>query len=191
MFCCCYRPQRKLQEGNVFTGVCLFTGEGYLWSHALSRGWVSLVQGPFRGYQGVGTHPPQGWVCLGGWVLNPPIHWIPRGMVKKQVVRILLEYFLVTAHKRSLRMLCFYTCLLVILFTGGEYMGRYIPRAGTPPSRYTPWTGTPPWAGTPPREQCMLGDMGNKRTVCILLECILVLFCFFQVDKMGNKNAFQ
>ena len=24
------------------------------------------------------------------------------------------------------------------------------------------------------REQCMLGDTGNKRAVCILLECILV-----------------
>ena len=31
----------------------------------------------------------------------------------------------------------------------------------TPPGRYTP------------REQCMLGDTGNKRTVRILLECIL------------------
>ena len=26
-----------------------------------------------------------------------------------------------------------------------------------------------------PPEQCMLGDTGNKRAVCILLECILVL----------------
>ena len=33
----------------------------------------------------------------------------------------------------------------------------------------------PPKEGTPPREQCMLGDTGNKRAVRILLECILVL----------------
>ena len=32
------------------------------------------------------------------------------------------------------------------------------------------WADTP----TPTREQCMLGDMGNKRAVRILLECILV-----------------
>ena len=48
-----------------------------------------------------------------------------------------------------------------------------------PPGRYTPWVGTPPvagtpphWAGTSPREQCMLGDTGNKRAARILLECI-------------------
>ena len=26
-----YRPPTKLGEGNVFTGVCLFTGGGYPW----------------------------------------------------------------------------------------------------------------------------------------------------------------
>ena len=58
--------------------------------------------------------------------------------------------------------------------------GRYTPRAGTPPGqvhplgRYPPWAGTPPGQLHPPREQCMLGDTGNKRAVHILLECILV-----------------
>ena len=38
------------------------------------------------------------------------------------------------------------------------------------------WDAHPPGpeAGTP-REQCTLGDMGNKRAVRILLECILVI----------------
>ena len=52
------------------------------------------------------------------------------------------------------------------------------PRPGTPPgTRYTPLgPGTPPLGpGTLPREQCMLGDTGNKRAVRILLESILVL----------------
>ena len=49
----------------------------------------------------------------------------------------------VIARKRSLRRLCFYTCLSVILFTGGEYLGR-VP-------------GTPPWAPPPPRTRCSLG----------------------------------
>ena len=41
---------------------------------------------------------------------------------------------------------------------------------GHPPSRYTSLGRY-----TPPREQCMLGDTGNKRAVRILLECFLVL----------------
>ena len=102
-----------------------------------------------------------------------------------------------TARKRSLRRVCFYTCLSVILFTGGgQYLGRYPPGLGTPPrrTRYTPWdqvhppgryplgpgTPPPPGPGTPPLQvppkQCMLGDTGNKRAVRILLECILVQF---------------
>ena len=79
-----------------------------------------------------------------------------------------------TARKRSLRRLCFYICLSVILFTsgGGEVPGqvppgrytaplppgRSTPPAGTPrirynpPGRYTPPAGTPPHPGryTPP-----------------------------------------
>ena len=74
----------------------------------------------------------------------------------------------------------------VILSTGeavpGQVPPRQVhPRAGTLPGqvhplgRYTPRAGTPPWTGTPlPREQCMLGDTANKRAVRILLECILV-----------------
>ena len=100
-----------------------------------------------------------------------------------------------------------FLCLSVILFTGGEYLGRYTPQqvhplAGTPPGRYppltgTPWqvhlpgrytplAGTPPQAGTPPGGYTPPGrytpsacwDMVNKRVVRILLECILVCFQF-------------
>ena len=109
-----------------------------------------------------------------------------------------------TARKRSLRRLCFYTCLSFILFTGGgEYLTRYIPptqtpspQPGTPPganpppdqvypprSRHPPGPGTPPLGqvhplgpGTPP-EQSMLGDTVNVRAVRILLECNLVSSC--------------
>ena len=77
------------------------------------------------------------------------------------------------------------------------------PGPGTPPGRYTPQTrytplpgpgipprtrytppdlvlppGSPPGTRYIPPEQCMLGDTGNKRAVCILLECILVLNSF-------------
>ena len=52
---------------------------------------------------------------------------------------------------------------------------RYTPRDQVhPPGPGTPLDQVhPPGPGTPP-EQYMLGDMGNKRAVCILLECILV-----------------
>ena len=50
------------------------------------------------------------------WIAPPPRqHWLtPQQhypLVNKQVVCILLEFFLVTARKWSLQMLCFYTCL--------------------------------------------------------------------------------
>ena len=65
------------------------------------------------------------------------------------------------------------------------------PRAGTSPAGTLPWEGLPPWAGTPTGryippgryagEQCMLGNMGNKRVVRNLLECILVGFTIPEV----------
>ena len=44
------------------------------------------------------------------------------------------------------------------------------PRSRHPPDQAPPGTRKPP----PPQVHCMLGDMGNKRAVCILLECNLV-----------------
>ena len=46
--------------------------------------------------------------------------------------------------------------------------------AGIPPGTKHPQEQAPPGPGTP-SEQCMLGDSVNKRAVCILLECNLVL----------------
>ena len=74
-----------------------------------------------------------------------------------------VKFLIFTARKRSLWRLYFYTCLSVILFTGGwgvlvPLHGGIHPRAGTPPSRYTPiLAGTPPGqvhppAGTPPSQ---------------------------------------
>ena len=69
--------------------------------------------------------------------------------------------------------------------TGGNTPPQQVhPWAGTPPQQVHPPAGTLPQqahlpgryprAGTPPREQCMLGDTGNKRAVRIPLECILI-----------------
>ena len=55
-----------------------------------------------------------------------------------------------TTHKRSLRRLCFHTCLSVILFTGGSISvhagytpGAQPPRPGTPLGPPLPGPGTP------------------------------------------------
>ena len=77
---------------------------------------------------------------------------------------------------------------------GTPPVGRYTPQAGTPLGRFL-WAGTPPRTryppgpGTPPREQCMLGDTGNKRTVRILLECVLVCFIFSFVFHKPVKES--
>ena len=64
-------------------------------------------------------------------------------------------FSLITARKRSLRRLCFYTCLSV--HRGSTCtdtpqvhpLDRYITQAGTPPCQVHPLAGTP-LAGTPP-----------------------------------------
>ena len=52
---------------------------------------------------------------------------------------------------------------------------RHPMEAGTPQIRHPPGADTPQGADTPSAPaQCMLGDMVNKRAVCILLVCNLV-----------------
>ena len=119
-----------------------------------------------------------------------------------------------TARKRISRRLCFYTCLSVILFTGGRghvWQGGMLGRGcawqggvcgrggvcmacvagGVHGRGHVWWGGTwvagvcvaggHAWQGacvaghTPPSPQRIWQDMVNERTVCILLECILVL----------------
>ena len=64
----------------------------------------------------------------------------------------------ITARKRSLRRLCFYTCLSFILFTGGEYLTRYTPPEQTPPgTRSTPQSRHPPWDQVSPPSRHPLG----------------------------------
>ena len=62
-------------------------------------------------------------------------------------------------------------------------------QTATPPVQTIP----PPWTRHPPEQtppvQCMLGDTGNKRTVRILLECILVVECvLYNVIVMIKHN---
>ena len=79
-----------------------------------------------------------------------------------------VHHNVITVRKRSLRRLCFYTCLSVILFTGVGVSVKV--HAGIHPLG----ADTPsPWGQTPPG--CMPGDTFNKRALRILLECIVVL----------------
>ena len=83
----------------------------------------------------------------------------------------------------------------------GEYLGRYTPCGQVQPRGqvHPPRQVHPPWAGISPRqvhppgqvhprEQCMLGDTGNKRAVRILLECILVYKIFSEEKKHTNMK---
>ena len=81
------------------------------------------------------------WPKLRGWNAHP--HLGNSGCCTDLII---------TARKRSLRRLCFYTCLSFILFTVGEYLTRYPPhQVHTPPqTRYTPGPGTHPPEQTPP-----------------------------------------
>ena len=63
----------------------------------------------------------------------------------------------------------------VILFTGGVC-----------------WHTTPtphPQEQTPYRDQCMLGDAGNKQAVRMLLECILVYLSFPKMFSLNSANS--
>ena len=105
---------------------------------------------------------------------------------------------LVNAHKHSLRRLCFYMCLSVILFTGGGSASVHAgmpppgadppeknPPAADPPQQTPPPGADPPGVDTPPSrhpptpradtpQQSMLRDTVNVWAVRILLECNLV-----------------
>ena len=77
-----------------------------------------------------GTHPTGIHSCFN------VLYW-PR--LAPQFLRPILakkwNILIITAHKRSLRRLCFYRCVSV---HRGEYLGRYPPR-----TRCTPWAGNP------------------------------------------------
>ena len=99
--------------------------------------------------------------------------------------------FLVTARKRSFGQGNIFSrvCQEFCSQGGGglpQLMLGYHPRPGTaqadtPPQADTPWNKLPPPPNRPsranptPPEQCMLGDTVNKRAVCVLLECNLVV----------------
>ena len=80
----------------------------------------------------------------------------------------------ITARKRSLRRLCFYTCLSV---HRGEYLDRYNPGQVHPLGPGTPRSRRPLPEQTP-SGAVHVGRYGQqaKRAVRFLLECILV-FC--------------
>ena len=86
---------------------------------------------------------------------HPVCHACQRGTMTVQVNMMLV--MIITVSKRSLRRLCFYTCLSVILFTGRVPGQVPPPGLGTPPppgTRYTPhetrYTPLLLGPGTPP-----------------------------------------
>ena len=120
-------------------------------------------------------------------------------MTAKEVIRFQSQVnsLIFTACKRSLGQGNIFTPVCQLFCSQGGVPGQVPPR-----TRYTPWDQVhPPGPDTPPRtrytplgpgtshgtrytprEQCMLGDTGNKRAVRILLECILVFYEFYLVE---------
>ena len=163
----------KLREGNVFGRVCLSVHreEGSMWTLPMigphctapprteswprppaSDIWLPRLESCSNVFPSGPS--PHCWHLVAGYkwwasgwyasywnaVLSPPANVVCEGYV-------------------------FYTCLSVILFTGGECLGRYIPpwTKYTPWTRYTPQARYPPGPGTPPlREQYMTGDTGQQ-----------------------------
>ena len=88
------------------------------------------------------------------WVGIPPV-LTSSGGHQSGWYCILLECFLVTAHKRSLGQgRYFYICIVILFTREGEYLTRYpLPKQTPPPgTRYIPpGPGTPPRSRHPPR----------------------------------------
>ena len=118
------------------------------------------------------------------------------------------RYFLPFATK--LRRLCFYTCLSVILWTGGSASlhAGILPQEQTPLRADPPGTMHPPGADTPLREQTpapvtrhppRAGIPGSRhsppsrrlllQTVRVLLECILVWFSFMIALRFSERSV--
>ena len=128
----------------------------------------------------------------------PPAQCMLGDTGNKRVVRILLVCILVTVRKRSLRRLCFYTCLSVILFMGGMHgCGGCVVVGG---GHAWLWGVCTVAGGACVVVGGMHGSWGacmvavggvrgirrdtvNEQAVRILLECILVYVILFNISR--------
>ena len=108
------------------------------------------------------TLTPRGWVLTSSGIHGPGIL---RDMVDQRAVCILLECFLITAHKWSLGQGNIFTCVCHSI-----HRGRGLSPGGLP-DRDAPWTENPLNRDPPDRDPPLYG---GERAVRILLECILV-----------------
>ena len=170
--------KRSLGQGNVFTGVCLSTwGHVCLWDRG---GGICLwVWGCASGSRGrVHSPPPRHTPSLD--THTPPGNTHPRHppwSTSGRYASYWYAFVSITTCKRSLRRLCFYTCLSVILFTGGALSGGVVPGPGgylLPGGCLVRRGGLlrrGAWWRPPPGRLLL-------RAVRILLECILVFIKF-------------
>ena len=162
---CSYRQSTKLQEGN-FSQI----------SDSVHRGggrWVLILLG--------WTLTPRGWVLA-----SPGIHGpgILQDNVDQREVCILLEYFLVTAHKWSLGQGNIFTCVWHSVHTGRGLC------PGGLPDRNSLWTEIPldrdpqtenplnrdPQTETPPRTV----ESGRYASYWIVFLLIMILVSFIK-----------
>ena len=157
-----YRPQTKLQKGNVFgsmcqefcpQGVCIpaWTGQTPLGRYTLPSQSHPPGRYPQGSYTPLGRYSP--WACMTALARYTP-------MTVTDCVNSIISY-----HPQQSCGKVMFLNLSVILSTGGclpqctlgytmplarHPPGQSHPLAGTPPGRYTPLAGTPPWGGTTP-----------------------------------------
>ena len=93
-----------------------------------------------------------------------------------------LKKCIFTARKRSLRRLCFYTCLSVILFTGGAVSVSV--HAGIHPPEQTPLgADTPLGSRQPRREQTPPGQLSNRFVVLHIVVVFVNRIKSFRSDN--------
>ena len=170
----------SLSGGLSLGGLC----PGGLCPVGVSVQGVSVQRVSVRGV------PVQGVLCPGGVCLVGLCHGNPP-YSNERAVRILLEcilvksvfiYFLfITTHKRSLGQGNIFSSVCQEFCPQGGLpqcmLGYHSPQQTPPDQTHTPGADTSQTRH--PVTQCILEDMVNKRAVCILLECNLVLFSFF------------
>ena len=165
-----------LGRGGVCEGVGMSEeGDRYVKGVGMSSGGL--------GMSWMGTHrPPQTWDLDGDWVI--PVLTSSGGHQSRRYASYWNAFLLPPANKVWGKVI-FQKRVSRILFTGGEYLGRYPPGPGTSPTRYTPWDhvhppepGTPLGPGTALREQCMHGDTDNKRRYASYWNAFLFIMNF-------------
>ena len=171
-----YCPPTKLCEGNIFTSVGLFTGG----CGNLLEADTPVGRPPWKEHgtrQEVTSYPLEGTWDQTGSDLTLSLVLTSSDSHQSRRYPSSWNAYLLPPPKQSLRRLCFYTCLSLILFTGGCLVpGGLV--SGMPGPGGGAWArgvpgpgGVSAPGGSAPGGGCLVP---LQQALRILLECILV-----------------